>query len=278
MERSSDRQVSALQRLSSFQRQKASFTLGQTQERDSGGIASQLSDLENKRRAFAQQARNVPMQFENRDQILQGLTRQEKLQEKYVDFMKDELATREKLRDSLNSELGVAQQILRTAQDTAIEEENRGKSELVRLGLLSRADQARVKRLYESAQQGPLSIRQAQQASRFGILGSEVAATATREAERSGVAAARGASSDVEPLRQARRNLAAAQSVTSGMIDEIQREISENNKGMAKLVEVIKGGFDSLESLGGQIDAIQQQIEDFKRETDKRWLGLKGWW
>lgn len=275
MDRSISRQVEDLQKLAKYQQEVSSLSLSQVESNDSVGLAKQLEDMEKQRKEFAQKARNVPMGFENRQQVLSGLERQNELQQTNMEMLQKELEARGQLKSSLESELSVAQQILRTAQDTAAEEENRNKSELIRLGLLSQADKSRVKRLYDAAQNGPLSLRQAQEASRFGILQSEVAATAAREAERSGITSRREASSDNQPLEQARKNLISARNTAGLAIEDIKGAIEENEDAVKELAVTVKNGFAMARRLGSLFDEVKREIEDFKRENDKRWIKLR---
>ncbi len=186
------------------------------------------------------------------------------LEQQKQELIKGALQQREQERDRLMQINQAAQQVLAT-------EENRNRSENIRLGLLTRSQQMQAKALLDKKASGQeLSQTDIRRAQRFGILNSSVEAFGQNRADESGLSASRVAAGETQPLEAARRNAASSQKVFQDAANEINKEIdklNDANKSAAnRIVQAFKNLADGTATLGNLAAAIEKIERDKKNE------------
>jgi membrane protein implicated in regulation of membrane protease activity len=279
LEKSTGRQVSALERIAAQSRELASAGSASNIGDDQSAIAGQLETLKAAREQLQSAAGKIDTRSDDPAKRQSAYEQKNRLQSEAVAILNQEKDLQGQIVEGKKAEQAAAQQILRTAQDTLASEENRNRSENARLGLMTRADQATAKRLLDQKAAGKeLSVADARKAQSLGILSGDVEAAGAKEAKRLGLDKSREGAGETRPLEQARRDVKSAQNTAGEAIKQLDDEIKEASKQQKelaeKLVQAIRGKFATSEALAEVI----QVIEDEKTRREKQtFFQARGW-
>ncbi len=187
-----------------------------------------------------------------------------------------QLEIQKQIIGSKQAEYDNAMKLRESALQTLQTEQARNQSENVRLGLMSRADQNRAKRLLDKVGRGEeLTYHEAQQANSLGIAKPAVEATARREAERLGLTQSREAAGETKPLKEAQKAVDELKPLTE-LANELATEIKEAKEKNKAAFEVLGNAIVAAMNQQGMIDELTKKVKKLEDAQQKGGASPRG--
>ncbi len=251
------RQMAAVKQLT-----QAQAVLGERREFIEASALKRERELEQQRRSGRLSEEDYLKEVQANQEIQIKLRREDlTLEQQKQQLIESSIKLREEERERLQS-------ITQASQQALIVEENRNRSENVRLGLLTRGQQAQVKALLDKKASGAeLSESDIRRAQKFGVLGSSVEAFGQKQADQSGITASRKAAGETSALENAKRNADADRRVFEDAADDIDKSITALRESNLKAVNRIAFAFQALAKDQVTFDDLATAIEKIQREN-----------
>lgn len=223
-------------------------------------------------RAAAQTEQLAKRELDYQKEVAANAANQKALAADEVALQEKKLDIEKAIQGSMQAQFASAESNRNAAAQTLATEIARNQSENVRLGLMSRSDQTRAKRLLDKvAGGGELTIREARRASSLGIAQGSVEKTALSEANKRGLTGAREATGETRPLKAAEENNKLAKTAYDSVINEISKELSEGKErtkaGFERLGKAMEGLADFSDELAKLSEKIERLEKGFQKGT-----------